>query len=185
MLEWTLPYVDNVVAAANFTTVVMMLALGSVASYLLITRNYGNDSDIKTILIGVAIEAYGWAAHRLYWGTWRTMRAWGHDDWNQWFVSHSFLSLIPASMVLCGLALILAPLWGFFYGGHKEGKRYYILPSLFMAAIWWFFFFVIVTGDKDHNHPPAPKPATVFKLDRGEVNEDSSIRHLKERGEVR
>lgn len=162
MFEWLLLHVDNFVAAANFTTVVLMVILGSVASYLLISREFEHDSDVKTILLGVAIEAYAWGLHRLYWGTWRTLRAWGYDDWDVWFVSHSLLPLIPASLVMLGLGFILTPLWGFFHGRHTLGKKYYIIPAAFMVSLWWFFFVTITTHDKR------------------EINEDSSLHHLKE-----
>ena len=180
MIEWLLPHVDNFVAAANFTTVVLMVILGSVATYMLISREYTHESDIRTILLGVAIEAYAWGLHRLYWGTWRTLRAWGYDDWNVWFVNHSFLSLIPASLVMLGLGFILAPLWGYFSGGHIPGRKYYVIPAAFMVAVWWFFFVFITAYDRVPASPKTPKPATVFELDKREVNEDRSLRNLKE-----
>jgi len=183
MIALVYPYIDNIVAAANFTTVVMMVILGSVTSYLLISRQFDHTQDIRTMLIGVTIEAYAWGLHRLYWGTWRTLRAWGYDDWNQWFVANSVLSLIPSTLVLIGLSFILAPMWGFFTGGHTPGRRYYIVPWLFMVSVWWLFFFGIFFNDPDLGTPP-PKPATVFQQDMGALDENSGVCDLKERGKV-
>jgi hypothetical protein len=178
MIEWLFPYVDTVVAAANFTTVVMMVLVGAISTYLLVSKEFDHSSDIKTILLGVTIEAYAWGLHRLYWGTWRVLRSWGHDDWNQWFVNHSFLSLIPSTLVLVGLSFILAPVWGFLLGGHTPGRKYYVLPWVLMISIWWMFFGIILANDKEIGDVPL-KPATVFHRDIGEVNEDSSICHCK------
>lgn len=180
MLEWVPVHIDNIVAAANFTAVVLMVMLGGAASYMLVSRKFDHHTDIRSLLLGVAIEAYAWALHRLYWGTWRTLRAWGYDDWNIWFVNNSFLSLIPATLVLVGLTLILSPVWGFFNGGHVPGRKYIVIPVAFMVSVWWFFFIFITSQDAHPNKPSTPKCATVFGIDKRETNENRGICNLKE-----
>lgn len=179
MIDWWLRHVDDIVAASNFTIVVMMFILGTSVVHLLRTRTFG-DSDIRIMLIGVAVEAYAWSIHRLYWGAWRTLRAMGRDDWNQWFVQHGYLALIPTYSVLFGLILILTPVWAIF---NRDGSvptwRYYLVPTAFIASIWWFLFIVILKNSPDDVFQLSPKPATVFKLDRGATDEDSGLRDSK------
>ena len=129
-MSWLTEHTDALVAAANFTAVLYLLLLSVITIGLIHRHTFENSTGIVIILYGVALEAFAWAVHRSYWGSWRLVREWEMDDWNQWFLDHSYLALIPSGLVLTGIALILTPFWGWLrFTGSKERHHFdFLIP---------------------------------------------------------
>ena len=111
-MSWITEHTDGLVAAANFTAVLYLLLLSAITTGLIWRNTFHSSSGIKVILIGVALEAFAWALHRSYWGSWRLVRNYEMHDWDAWFLANSYFALFPSTLVLIGIALILTPFWG-------------------------------------------------------------------------
>lgn len=128
-MSWLVDNTDSLVAAANFTAVLYLLLLSVITAGLLVRNTFENSTGIKLILVGVALEAFAWAVHRSYWGTWRLVREWELKEWDQWFVTNGYLALIPSALVLTGIGLILTPFWSWLrFTGRRPRQFDYIIP---------------------------------------------------------
>ena len=96
---------DALVAAGNFTIVLLLIILGAALSHQLITRTY--KSDLRVILMGLLMEVGGWTMHRLYYGTLRFWREQGleidHLRWDTYF------PIFFTCIIIMGLVLMLSP----------------------------------------------------------------------------
>ena len=98
---------DSLVAAGNFTIVILALTVAAAAGYQLITRTY--QSDLKFILVGIMFSSFGWTLHRAYYGVVRAFAAAGVDitDW----LFGTAVPMIPVCFIVMGKAILLTPLW--------------------------------------------------------------------------
>lgn len=98
---------DALVAAGNFTIVILLVVLGVALAHQLYTRNF--QSDLRIIMIGLLMEAVGWTMHRSYYGIVRFMREQGVDM--QGLLWGAYLPLLPTCIIIMGLVLMLTPIW--------------------------------------------------------------------------
>ena len=98
---------DALVAAGNFTIVILLVVLGVALAHQLITRNF--QSDLRIIMIGLLMEAIGWSLHRSYYGIIRFLREQGMDMENYLF--GAYMPLLPTCIIIMGLVLMLTPIW--------------------------------------------------------------------------
>ena len=98
---------DSLVAAGNFTIVILALTVAAAAGYQLLTRSY--QSDLKFILVGIMFSSFGWTLHRAYYGIVRAFAAAGVDiaDW----LFGAIIPMIPVCFIVMGKAILLTPLW--------------------------------------------------------------------------
>ncbi len=136
---WWLAHTDRLVAASNFTVTAAMLILAAAVTYSLLFVRFTQQTDIRYMLIGVLMESLGWALHRFYWGLWRVYRLYGNEEVSQWFVSHGYLALIPAAMILAGLVMIIGPIISIFFKNAGRVQNYMIATAL-IASLYWFWW---------------------------------------------
>lgn len=136
--SWLLEQTDQLVAASNFTVSTIMVFLCISVIFAIRNLKFSKQTDIFYMLVGVALEAFGWALHRFYWGLWRTYRLYGNEEMDQWFVSNGYLALIPITFILWGLVLITGPIISFVV---RQGR--WVCYGIAMAAvfsIYWFMY---------------------------------------------
>lgn len=138
---------DGFTAAANFTIVVFMLVLCACSVYLLVKRDFSAESVAPYLLAGAAMETGGWAVHRAYWGAWRLARTWKLEGWDQWFVTHGYLALIPSTLVLMGLAMLLSPLWTLMRRQEAHSNSDYWVAAGLIFGVYWFILFTLYELD--------------------------------------
>lgn len=145
MIEWLYGNVDQLVAASNFTIAIMMVILGSTVVYYAHKLWHSIQTDLAWILIGVAAEAYGWAIHRFYWGSWRVARLLEDTGWDKWFIDNAYLSIIPSLMVVIGMVMILAPVVSIFLSSGCVGLgnrlKYFFVVAFAAFSLFWFIYF--------------------------------------------
>lgn len=142
MIDWLEEHTDALVAAANFTSVTFLLVLSVLTIGLIKKNTFSQDSGVTIILYGVTLEAFAWALHRTYWGSWRLAREWEVAHVEQWFIENSYLALVPSALVLTGISLILTPFWGWVRNRHVPGRPDYLIPMGLIGGVFWFLFFL-------------------------------------------
>lgn len=98
---------DALVAAGNFTIVILLVILGVALAHQLLTRTF--RSDLKIILVGLLMEAIGWSLHRLYYGTTRFLREQGYEM--DQYLFGAYVPMVPVCIIIMGLVLMLTPIW--------------------------------------------------------------------------
>ena len=127
---------DQIVSAVNLTAATWLLFLSGVSFYYwwIQRKIVGGDSDVRLMLLGVGIEAFGWSMHRLFWGLIRRMRDDLGDD-IYLAVSNSWIpQAILFTIILGGLIMILTPLWKMMFRKHWKW-----MPSVLMLSTVLFF----------------------------------------------
>jgi len=136
MHQWLINNSDLLIASANFTIVLLMAVLASAISYILYTRPKTQHSSLRIVLWGLLIEAVGWFGHRIWWGSWRLVREqeWG-QEYDDFFLTHSYVALIFTSIILTGLTVILYPVYRTVTGTNAR-----IAPFALVTAVFWLLF---------------------------------------------
>ena len=98
---------DALVAAGNFTIVILLVVLGVALVHQLFTRTF--KSDLRIIIIGLMMEAVGWTMHRSYYGVTRFLREQGFEM--EHYLFGAYLPLFPTCIIIMGLVLMLTPVW--------------------------------------------------------------------------
>ena len=138
--QWFLDNVDQLVAASNFAIAFFMFILGTyIVSYLIKIR-FQTKTDLKYMLSGLAIEAYGWFVHRVYWGFWRIAKLENDTATEKWYVDNAYIAVIPSVMIMLGLAMILGPLYNHIIQA-KSKLVSYLVAMMFALSVFWFVFF--------------------------------------------
>ena len=139
-LDWLRENVDHIVASSNYTVSMMMFALGSIVLYYLFKIKFSGKTDIKFMLSGIVLEAYGWCLHRFYWGQWREARLFKDEPLQQWFIDNAYLALVPSFMVIAGLILIVGPALSWAIRSSKRWTIYAATILLSFSIFWWHYW---------------------------------------------
>ena len=158
---WLQANVDQLLAASNFTVATYMIVLGTTIIYFLINVKLTGKTDLFYMLIGVVLESYGWAVHRIYWGLRRVSSLYDNDHMLKWFLDHAYIGLIPALMIIIGLVLILGPMLSFAIGTNNR-KKFYFITLIFIMSTWWFTYWKMEEGYlsatiSKHQNPTNPQ----------------------------
>jgi len=142
--RWLLEQTDQLVAAGNFTIATAMIILGTTVFFsirkLIKTNQLTYQSDLFFMLTGIVVETFGWALHRLYWGTWRVYKLYENDQMDRWFVDNGYFALIPVTIVLCGLVLILGPLFSIITNSSGRWKNMTVAAFLIVGVSWFSYW---------------------------------------------
>lgn len=145
---WLLQNTDQLVAASNFTAAILLTIVAIAIFVTLFRVHFSKGTDIFYLLLGVGIEAIGWAVHRLYWGAWRIYRLIGDDKMDAWFVANAYFALIPAVLIFMGLTLIIGPMLSLFM---KIKTRFsFVLATMLVIATYWLVY--VKLQELDHNY---------------------------------
>lgn len=124
---------DALVAAGNFTIVILLVVLGVALVHQLLTRKF--QSDLRIIMIGLLMEAVGWTLHRSYYGVVRFLREQGVDM--EGLLWGAYLPLLPTCIIIMGLVLMLTPIW-------KQVFKIECHPCWAIMASWLLYWMVYI-----------------------------------------
>lgn len=96
---------DALVAAGNFTIVILLVTLGITLVQQLATKTY--TTDLRMIMTGLLLECAGWTMHRAWYGTLRQLRE-NDVDISLW-TSHTYVPFFFTCVIIMGLVLMLSP----------------------------------------------------------------------------
>lgn len=147
------PTADQIVSAVNLTAAVWLFFL-SIISFRYAWKNRDMDSDIRIMLAGVGVEAFGWSLHRAYWGLVRRLK----DDLGDTIYLRLSEGWMPQAVlftfIIGGLIMVLTPLWKMVFG-----RWWRWMPALcvgvtllfFLSSELWFEFNKAIVTKKIQN----------------------------------
>lgn len=124
---------DALVAAGNFTIVILLVVLGVALAHQLLTRTF--QSDLRIIMIGLMMEAVGWAMHRSYYGVTRFLREQGFEM--ERYLFGAYVPMLPTCIVIMGLVLMLTPVW-------KQVFKVECHPCWAIIASWALYWTIYI-----------------------------------------
>lgn len=149
----SIPTADQIVSAVNLTSAVWLFFLSLVAFiYWWKQRDiHPTNSDLRLMLLGVGVEAMGWAMHRAFWGVVRRMKDDIGDRVYLVISSSWWPQAVLFTIILGGIIMILTPIWKMMFGRHwtwMPSALVFGTVLFFLSSELWFEFNKAIVNSK-------------------------------------
>lgn len=129
--------IDRVVMADNVVMMLVQLCIMIMIGSLLWSRcrmMFWRD-PLDLALMGVVIEAMGWASHRSYWALWRFSREMGWMEFADTMEGQPSLLVVGSFGLIClGGIMIISPMTRKFFGRHWPAWSVLVLATVYWAV---------------------------------------------------
>ncbi len=142
LIEWLSANNDNLQVAFNIPIALILYLLCVFVLMHIYRMPLSSSTSLKTMLYGVAVEAFGWATNRTYWAVSWFLQALGLEQYgpaSKW----GWISLIPLAISGIGLVLITTPL--FINPARKISAFHHLIGFGLMVAMTLASYLVITS----------------------------------------
>lgn len=142
IINWLHDNVDQLVAASNITTGLFLFILSAIIIKFVITHKFSNLTDLRTMLIGLALLCAGIGIHRGYWAVWRVSEILNWEQIHQFTETNVFLTIIPIFISILGASLMISPAVAMYINA-KNKWGCYIAVLFFSICLYLSIFLKI------------------------------------------
>lgn len=140
MQQWLINHSDQIVAASNFTSAIVMFFLAGAVAFSIKNLNLTNRTDLYYMLIGIATVLVGWGVDKLYWGMRRVFRMIENSQVDELLDVHAYISLIPGTVIIIGLVMTIGPLLSFITNSTNKLKNMVLAAAIIFSLTWFAFW---------------------------------------------
>jgi hypothetical protein len=141
MIDFFGAHVNLISASANATSSIALYTLGSILLYYIFKLKISDETDLRQLLIGLAMMCFGLGTDAAYWAYYRYAEAFGGTELSNWMQMHNEIGIIAVIFGTIGTTIMISPILARVFDIQTRMIKWYNIVIAFAFIVFLFFAF--------------------------------------------